>query len=62
MCLLCIEFQRSKMTLSEFKRNLRELIETIAVDNQEDVQHYMALHMAEDEDLEQIMKNAVEKK
>ena len=49
MCLMCIEFQKGRMTLQEAKNNLRELILTVDKGmTLEELEHLDALHFAED--------------
>ena len=49
MCLMCIEIAKGKMTISEARRALPELISLDS--NDENRQHYLDLQKASDEDI-----------
>jgi hypothetical protein len=40
LCILCAEWQKGKMTMSEFSRNIREMAQTA---NPEELAHYQEL-------------------
>lgn len=48
MCLICVEFERERMTVFEARRALGEMVEKIGEDHAEEVEEM--LREAEDED------------
>lgn len=37
MCILCLEFEKQKLSLSELKRNFQEMKESIPEEHQKDI-------------------------
>ena len=42
MCLICIDFQKQKMTINDAKRALREMVEVLDEDHVEEVREMIA--------------------
>lgn len=54
MCLMCIEIFNERMTVSEAKRALPELIDTAK--SKEELEHYKKLQEATDEELLELVR------
>lgn len=54
MCLMCIEIFHERMTATEARRALPELIDTAR--DEEMLKHYQQLQKASDEELEELAK------
>ena len=52
MCLMCIEILNERMTVTEARRALPELIDTART--HEDLEHYKRLESASDEELKKL--------
>lgn len=42
MCLICVEFGMSKLTIAEARRNLKEMKEVIGEEHLEEVENFLA--------------------
>ena len=52
MCIMCVEIFRERMTITEARTALRELVATAS--DEKDLEHYKELAMASDEELVEI--------
>lgn len=53
MCMICVEFQKERMTINEARRALGEMVETFEDDHAEEVEEMIAEAEAEQEEEEQ---------
>ncbi len=56
MCIMCVEIFRERMTVTEARTALRELVAT--TENEEELEHYQELSKATDEELLEIAKDS----
>ena len=56
MCIMCVEIFRERMTVTEARTALRELVATTTEES--DLEHYKDLASATDEELKEIAKNS----
>lgn len=60
MCLMCIEIFNERMTVSEARRALPELIDTART--HEDLEHYKKLQNSSDDEMLELIKKLTENK
>ena len=41
MCLICVEFQQGRLTITEARRNLSEMVESLEPDHAEEVEELL---------------------
>lgn len=58
MCIMCVEIFKERMTITEARTALRELVATTT--DEKELEHYQELSQADDDELAEIAKKSSE--